>query len=316
MGRGNYLQNLTVRLSEGVARLPEEVRSRQAAFLRLRQNGDGGFSGREGDSDLYYTGFALRCLAVLGALTPEVLQGAADYLRTGVSQPAGVLEHFSWLYASLLVQLGGGPDLLDKEPADWPERLIAILETFRTPDGGYARVAGASSGSTYHTFLAGLCYQLLGRRLPRPEETVTFILGRRREDGGFVEVARMRRSGTNPTAAAVGLLQVLSGRGEEGAAWTTELRDGVIGFLAQMPSDEGGLRANARVPLADLLSTFTGVLTLAQMDALHRFDTAALGRYVQALALPQGGFRGGLWDEEADVEYTFYGLGTLALLSL
>ena len=26
-----------------------------------------------------------------------------------------------------------------------------------------------------------------------------------------------------------------------------------------------------------------------------------------------GGFRGGLWDEAADVEYTFYGLGTLAL---
>ena len=29
-----------------------------------------------------------------------------------------------------------------------------------------------------------------------------------------------------------------------------------------------------------------------------------------------GGFRGGLWDEHTDVEYTFYGLGTLALAAL
>ena len=29
-----------------------------------------------------------------------------------------------------------------------------------------------------------------------------------------------------------------------------------------------------------------------------------------------GGFRGGLWDEQTDVEYTFYGLGTLALAAL
>ena len=29
-----------------------------------------------------------------------------------------------------------------------------------------------------------------------------------------------------------------------------------------------------------------------------------------------GGFRGGLWDDRTDVEYTFYGLGTLALAAL
>ncbi len=31
--------------------------------------------------------------------------------------------------------------------------------------------------------------------------------------------------------------------------------------------------------------------------------------------MPAGGFRGGLWDDRADVEYTFYGLGCLAILS-
>ena len=34
----------------------------------------------------------------------------------------------------------------------------------------------------------------------------------------------------------------------------------------------------------------------------------------ESLAQPGGGFRGGDFDDAADVEYTFYGLGTLALL--
>jgi geranylgeranyl transferase type-2 subunit beta len=82
-----------------------------------------------------------------------------------------------------------------------------------------------------------------------------------------------------------------------------------------MASPEGGLRANARAPLADLLSTFTAAWTLAQLGELGRLDTAELRRYAQSLELPGGGFRGGLWDDGCDVEYTFYGLGVLALLS-
>ena len=44
--------------------------------MAARQNPDGGYSGREGESDLYYTGFALRGLAVLGALTPAICERA------------------------------------------------------------------------------------------------------------------------------------------------------------------------------------------------------------------------------------------------
>ena len=42
------------------------------------QNLDGGWSGREGESDLYYTGFALRGLAVLQGLTPELCEAQVD----------------------------------------------------------------------------------------------------------------------------------------------------------------------------------------------------------------------------------------------
>jgi geranylgeranyl transferase type-2 subunit beta len=33
-----------------------------------------------------------------------------------------------------------------------------------------------------------------------------------------------------------------------------------------------------------------------------------------SLELAAGGFRGASWDQQADVEYTFYGLGILGLL--
>src|SRR5947209_6877302 len=206
-----YLTDLQARLADGLARQPAAFRERHATFLRERQNPDGGFSGREGESDLYYTGFALRGLAVLDALTPEICDRAAAYLRGSLASRASVVDLFSLLYACLLVQASGGPDVLAGSASDWPDRVAATLETFRTPDGGYNKSPGATAASTYHTFLVGLCYELLARPVPRPEELVQFVLARRREDGGFVEVAPMRRSGTNPTAAGVGILQLVRG---------------------------------------------------------------------------------------------------------
>ncbi len=306
----DYLQRLTSRLGDGLQRLPQEFRDRHAAYLRGRQNADGGFSGRAGGSDLYYTGFALRGLAVLDALPAEVCERAAGFLRGSLAGRASVVDFYSLLYAVLLVQAGGGPDVFADSPPDWPDRVAAILESFRAPDGGYAKEGGATAGSTYHTFLVALCYELLARTPPRPEEIVRFVRSRRRDDGGFVEVAPMRRSGTNPTAAAVGLLQLLPGGGP-----SDEERESVVAFLAEAPSEEGGLRANGRIPLADLLSTFTGCWTLAQLGALDRIDAAAAAAYARSVEESGGGFRGGLWDAGQDVEYTFYGLGALGLLS-
>jgi geranylgeranyl transferase type-2 subunit beta len=302
-----YLQQLNSRLADGIGRWPEDFRRRHADYLARHQNADGGFSGREGDSDLYYTGFALRGLAILDALTPQISARAGDYLRSRMAGQAAVVDFYSFLYACMLVQAGGGPDVLANSPADWPERVAATLETFRTSDGGYGKTSGAVSGSTYHTFLVGLCYQLLGRSYPSPEDTVRFIRSRQREDSGFVELAAMRRSGTNPTAAAIGVLQMIAG------PTGVPNPDSVVAFLSQMRSTEGGFRANARAPLADLLSTFTGAWSLDQLGAPSCIHTDEVRRYVQALELPGGGFRGGLWDETTDVEYTFYGLGVAAL---
>lgn len=308
-GPRDYLQGLTLKLLEGVEKLPEATRRRHLIYLLASQNRDGGFSGREGGSDLYYTGFALRGLAVLQGLSPELGERAGGFLRDKLAESASVIDLFSLLVGVVLTRVAGGPDVFADAPADWPDRVGHTLETFRTPDGGYAKSAGEDAGSTYHSFLIALTYELLGRELPESDRLVAFVSGRRREDGGFVEVAAMRKSGTNPTAAGVGVLQICG-------ALTDDVKQATADFLAGLPSElEGGYRANTRIPGADLLSTFTASWTLYQLGAAGRIDVDAVRSYALAVEEPSGGFRGGLWDKGFDVEYTFYGLGTLALMA-
>jgi len=305
-----YLTRLTNRLLDGIELLPAEVRERNATYLLEKQNPDGGFSGREGGSDLYYTGFALRSLAVLQSLNPDVCGKAAGFLRTKMLGSAGVVDFFSLVVSCYLVPLGGGPDVLADAPLDWRDRVAATLETFRSPDGGYGKTPAALYGSTYTSFLVVLCLQLLDRPIPESAKLAAFVKSRRRPDGGYVEISAMKRSGTNPTAAGVGLLQILSELDEEA-------RVGTANFLAALPSPfEGGMRANDRIPAADLLSTFTCGWTLDQLGATDRLDWSAVRGYAEECERPIGGFRGGLWDDRTDVEYTFYGLGTLALAAL
>jgi geranylgeranyl transferase type-2 subunit beta len=305
-----YLVQLTNRLLEGVEQLPTADKHRHAAFVLAQQQPDGGFAGRLGGSDLYYTGFALRSLALLQMLTPELCQRVGGYLLACRGQQTGIADFFSFLYASLLSQLGGGPDVFADSAPDWRQRVAHTLETFRAPDGGYRQHVDGASGSTYNSFLVALCLQTLDLPLVEPQRLADFVRSRRRDDGGFVEIAPMRRSGTNPTAAGVGLLQITDQLDD-----TT--RTGVAAFLAELPSPlEGGFRANGRIPAADLLSTFTGLWTLDQLASLDRVDVRAAAEYAQQLAQPAGGFVGGLWDTQADVEYTFYGLGVAGVAAL
>jgi geranylgeranyl transferase type-2 subunit beta len=310
-----YLLQLGIRLAAGLAEWPAERLQRHSAYLKAAQNPDGGFSGRAGGSDLYYTAFALRSLAVLDQLSPEVCQRAASYLKSSLNQQTTVVDFFSLLYAVLIIQAAGGPDVFRDSPPDWIERVASLFESFRAPDGGYAKAAGHVSGSTYHTFLVSLCYQLLGKELPDQNGVARFIQSRRREDGGFVEIAPMRRGGTNPTAAAVGVLHLLENESGAGSGLAPEQRGGVVSFLTSLANPEGGFRANERAPFADLLSTFTALWTLDRLGALDQVDTGAALDFVNQLELPEGSFRAGIWDNQADVEYTFYGLGCLGLLT-
>ena len=88
----------------------------------------------------------------------------------------------------------------------------------------------------------------------------------------------------------------------------------VAPFLGDLQAGDGGLRAHDGAPAGDLLSTFVGLTALAILGALARVDRAAVARFVKAAGVPFGGFRESPNDDAPDVEYTYYGIGTLALL--
>lgn len=272
------------------------------------QQPDGGFSGRAGVSDLYYTSFALRTLAVLGQLEGERAEQAGRFLVSQLTQSTTTVDFLSLIYGAKLLEAAAGVDVFAGAQSDWPEQVARTLETLRRDDGGYAKGPEGQASSTYHTFLVTLALELIGAPLLQPERIVHFILGQRRDDGGFVEIRPMRRGGANPTAAALGVLRVVD-------ALSEPIRTGAIKFLSEMQTDEGGMRASTRIPIADLLSTFTATLSLADLGGLEAVDTGAVRRFAESLAQPDGGFLAAAWDEVTDVEYTFYGLGVLGLLT-
>jgi len=314
-----YLFRLDDRVSQGLSRWEGRVRERHRHFILSQQNSDGGFGGRglpaedpnaepEGrESDLYYTAFAIRALSALKMFTADDARRVSQFLEQTRDRQSTVIDVVSWLYSALMVQNAASIDSLAGASDQWADELANRLEGFRSKDGGYAKTHEGALGSTYHSFLVALCYELIGKTVPAPQTLVNFIRMRQRDDGGFVEIAPMKRSGTNPTAAAIGVLTLHSTVGPN-------LRADVLAYLNDVRSGEGGFQANTRIPFADSLSTFTGYLTCLDLDAHDVIDPVRLEQFILSLEHPGGGFRAAAWDQATDVEYTFYALGTLGLL--
>jgi len=231
--------------------------------------------------------------------------------------------------------------------ADTVARLAhEVLRSLRRDDGGWAKSSRGGPSSTYHTFLAATLLEMLGERLETPKRTAAMLLSRQQSDGGFVELPPMTRSGTNPTAAAVAVLR-MTGQFVDSGADSIGASDGIapqatvdpypgaaqtfIGsarvekatvledaarFLAAMQTVEGGMRAHGRIDSADLLSTFTALIALRELGHAKSIDLAAVRRFATGLLDEEGGFRAIRFDTASDVEYTFYGLGTLAMTAL
>ena len=303
-----YLADLTLRLAHGLGQLPEEFRQRHARYLLGCQNADGSFSGREGGGDLYYTGFALRSLALLGELDGDCAQRAGDYLRQQLTRNVAIIDFLSLIYGGFLLEMSAGVDIFAQAAPGWRDAVARQLERYRRADGGYARTDEGAASSTYYSFLMTLVNEMIGCESPDRASLVHFIRSRQRDDGGFVDLAPMPRSGTNPTAAAVGALRILD-------TLDDALKSDVTEFIAERQNEEGGLTANTRIPIADVLSSFTGLLTLVDLGTAGRLDLPRLRKYVDNMERAEGGFRGAELDPETDVEYTFYGLGVRSLLA-
>lgn len=315
----SYLHELTLRLAIGAATLDPDLKSRHGDWLVAQQRSDGGFAGREGESDPYYTAFALRGLWVLDRIDESIAHRAGEFLRGRMSRRDSIIDLISLIFAAAICELSVGEVVLADDD-DWRIKVARLLESLRTSDGGFAKTPEGRAGSTYQTFLSVLCLELIDQPIEQSELIEAFLDSQSHIDGGYREIRAAKRPGVNPTAAAIGTLKTLGklslGKqplGEISPSSDLNPFNDTAEFIAEMQGDEGGLTANTRIPFADLLSSFTGLLTLADLQAGDRVNVRAVGGYALSMQMPEGGFAGFSLDQTADVEYTFYGLATLSL---
>ena len=253
-----YLDLLDEFLRPGIAGLSQPFVEAQVRFVAGRQQSDGGFAGRQGGSDSYYTDFALRVLAWF-APGHEAFGRAADYLAGHIRPPRDIVECFSLLNTHRLLERGRADKpavAATPVPGLDPVRLTEWLYGRLLPTGGFPRFADDPRVSAYHTFLGALCFQMLGVEMPAVEDAVLAVQSLGRPDGGYAELAGQGLSQTSATAAALAFLTMHE-------ALPTEKIPLAARFLVEMQSTDGGLKPHAAVQGGDLLSTFTGLLTLS-----------------------------------------------------
>ncbi len=261
----SYLDLLDGLLAMGAAGFGAEFARRQVAYVASRQRDDGGFPGRDGGSDIYYTDFALRLLA-----------------------------------CARILQRSGARVALDTDA------VAAVIAGQAIAGGGYG-LPNSSQASATQSFLAALCLEMLGK--PGAAECAAAVRPLRRDDGGFADTAGQPLGQLNSTAAAISLLVM-------DEALTDEEASGAREFVASMAASGGGLQTHAGATGADLLSTFTGLVTLSGTGGVELLDVREIARFVGGLARASGGFAGAPGDIGQDVEYTYYGVGCLAMIRL
>ncbi len=269
-----------------------------ANYLHGLHRDDGGYANRAGESDLYYTSFAVSGLVALQERLP--VEALNRYIETFSDFQSLDLVHRSCLARvwTLLPTEGRSPDIR--------AALLEGGETFRTPDGGYNALPGTSKGTLYGCFLSLGFYQDLHCPMPASEEMVACINSLRTDDGGFANSSDLPMGLTPTSSAAAALLRQL------GQPIDPVLRD----WLLLRLSPEGGFRAAPEAPLPDLLSTATALHALSTLGV----DFAPLREpcldFIDSLWTASGGFHGTWEDDTLDCEYTFYGLLALGHLSV
>lgn len=268
-------------------------------FYRRQWTAAGGGRDRADRPDLYYTVFTLNGGEALGIPVPEA-QLEAWLRRFGEGEGLDLVH---------LTSLARSWAALGKQrlPKGLPKALLARLETFRKPDGGYDTSAAQPHGTAYGSFLALGAYQDFGKFPPRPWSIVQSLKRLETPDHAWNNAPRLPIGSTNPTAGAVTLLRHLH----------LPLNPAVGDWLLARLHPQGGFTALPGAPMPDLLSTATALHALASLE--RRLTLEQRERcldYVDTLWSAEGGFHGHWADDHLDAEYTFYGLLALGHLSV
>ncbi len=284
-----------------VARLAPRVlgdsATRVQAYFQEQFNDDGGARDRAGDSDLYYTVFALDGLMALQADPP--VDKVAPYLTSFEDGTNLDLVHLACLARCWAAMPAGAL------PPATASAIARNLERFRTPERGFSTEPGGKRGTVYHAFLGLGAHQDIGSECPDVASLADSVTGLQTRDGAFANTPDLPTGSTTATAAAVTLLRFLQHpMPEEIGPW-----------LLARAHEQGGFLATTNAPLPDLLSTATALHALSGLHVDFSSVVEPCLDFVDSLWTGQA-FCGHWGDDHQDSEYTFYALLALGHLSL
>jgi hypothetical protein len=267
------------------------------AFYARQFNDQGAASDRAGKPDLYYTIFALAGAQALDVPIPtERTRAWLETFREGESLD---FVHLGALARCWAVIGGASPELISA--------ILARLENFRQPDGGYNSNRSLNFGTAYDAFVALGAYQDLGQTPPHILNLLRSLKRLETDDHAWTNVPGQKIGSLNPTAAAVTLITHLG----------FPVNSAVGDWILAQAHPQGGFVAAPGTPIPDLLSTATALHALSCLE--RRLPSKTHEKcldLIDTLWSAEGGFHGHWADDFLDAEYTFYGLLALGHLSL
>lgn len=292
-------------IRQAVCHLEPDIRDSLQTFLISQWTLQGGAADRAGNADLYYTVFLLECCRGFDLALPrkQVLEFLNGF---------GNGQSLDFVHRACLARCRG---VLAETQADLGVNVAILrgLEEFRQPDGGYNQNAldpdrrgdGPLSGALYDGFLALMAWDAAGMTMPHSEEFVRWLQSVKPTDGGYGNDAGFQTPTTPVTAGAVMLM----------ARYGFPIPNSVGDWLMGQHQSQGGFLAAPMAPMPDLLSTATALHALHVLQRPIGGKGQACLEFVEALWADAGGFRGYLDDDQADAEYTYYGLLALGHLA-
>lgn len=287
-----------------VARLAPAVLGSEASelierFVLSQQNEDGGFRDRDGESDLYYSSFAVDALTALQVEPP--LEPLAGFLNSRFE----TLSDLDFVHRCCLARLASSLP----EPWSKSDDVLEAIGRYRSADGGYNQIEDAETGSAYACFLAYGAFSDHGRSLPDPEGVLRCLQSLASPDGSWANDTLLPVPNVPATAAAITVLRNLRHPiPDQTSDWLLQ--------SFQVTPNGGGFLPFPGAPLPDLLSTAVALHALDGLQVPFEKLKEPLLDFIDTLWTAEGGFHGTWDDDELDIEYTYYGLLALGHLAL
>ncbi|MDP4849335.1 MAG: hypothetical protein NWQ95_03195 [Verrucomicrobiales bacterium] len=177
--------------------LGDEASALVEAYVRSQQNADGGFRDRDGESDLYYTSFAIDALTALQVPLPE------ESLNAFLESRMALLDELDFVHLCCLARCSSA--LATRPAAAKLAPVYERIEAYRTPDGGYNQSDDDETGSAYACFLAYGAYADHGLPLPDPAGVARCLDSLKTEGGAWANDVELPIPNVPATAAAVTL---------------------------------------------------------------------------------------------------------------